>query len=258
MTAPALRTTTYNGSYYDCPKGCKPHRSATSWLSAGVPKPALKAWGEGVVAAFAFDHQEAWKQLPKEDAIGLLKKAPFNTTGRAAVKGSDVHDWAERYVLGNAIDLKQLPIEQQPYAQSFLKFLDDWKPDYEMTEASVFNCEHDVAGTLDFIARINGLGMVLGDIKTGKGVYPEVCMQLACYRYSAFIAMPDGTQPEMPKVDTCAVLHLTAKGYELIPVDADELAYRYFRCVQRVARFVLDEGKAMVHRPLFPSKEEVA
>jgi hypothetical protein len=230
--------------------------SVTTIIGGGVPKPALKAWGEKLVAETAFDKLDIWKGMTREEAVDWLKRSPFRETDRAAVQGSDIHDWAEKYVLGHAPDIDSLPLLQRPYAQGFLQFLADWEPEYEMTEATVYNREYGYAGTCDFLARIRRqqLGLVLGDYKTGKGVYGEVAMQLAAYRHAEFVGLPDGTEHPMPTVDRCAVLHLTPKGYELIPVRADQEAFEFFLYAQQIRIFCEAVSRQVLGVPLTVEK----
>src|SRR5205823_2346133 len=153
--------------------------------NGGVPKPQLKAWGERRVAEVAWDKHDVWQQIDRDEAVDWLKRAPFRETDKAAVQGTDIHAWAEAYVLGQPVP--EPPLLQRPYVDGFLRFLDEWKPRYEMTEATLYNRRYGYAGTCDFIAHMDGLGLVLGDYKTGKGVYGEVALQLAAYRHAEFI-----------------------------------------------------------------------
>lgn len=242
MGTPRNATTTGRGRSYRWRD--EEFASVTTIIGGGVPKPALKAWGERTVAEFAFDRRDEWAGMERDEAVDWLKRAPFRATDKAAVQGSDIHDWAEAHVLG--LPPKEVPLLQKPYVEGFLAFLEDWQPRYEMTECTVYSREFGFAGTADFIAFIEGLGMVLGDYKTGKGVYPEVALQLAAYRHAEFIGMPDGSEVPLPDIDSCAVLHLTPTGYELVPVDAGPLAFEMFLHAQVIRDFCGDVGKLLL------------
>jgi hypothetical protein len=89
------------------------------------------------------------------------------------------------------------------------------------------------------------------DMKTGKGVYPEVALQLAAYRNAEFIGLADGSEAEMPDVDACAVLHLPeAGGYELVDVRADADVFRTFLYVREVFRWQNEASKSVILGPL--------
>lgn len=271
MANPRNATTTNRGRTYKW--GDEEFVSVTTILSGGIPKPALKPWGEKLVATTAVEKIDIWKDMTPAEAIDWLKRAPFRETDRAAVQGSDIHDWCEKFVLGQSLAVQDVEEAKRPYLDGFLSFLAEWKPRYEMTEATVYNRSIGVAGTLDFLAWLSldhltalhmpaewldetverspdGEVLMLGDIKTGKGVYSEVSLQLAAYRLAEFVGLPDGTEAPMPRVAGCLVLHLTPKGYELVPVIAGEAEFRYFRYAQMVREFEQIHGKNVIGNAL--------
>jgi hypothetical protein len=256
VTNPRNATTTARGRTYKWRD--EEFTSVTTIIGGGMPKPALKAWGEKLVATTAVAKKAIWAQMDDNEAIDWLKRSPFRETDKAAVQGSDIHEWAEAYVLGNAVPVAELPERQRPYAEGFLRFLDEWQPAYEATEVTVYSRKWGFAGTLDFLARLPGLGLTLGDYKTGKGVYGEVAAQLSAYRFSDFIGLPDGSEVPVPEVDACAVLHLTPKGYELIPVQAGEEEFRFFLYAQQVRLFCETHSRKVLGAPLTPAPAEVA
>lgn len=253
MSSPAGATTTNRGRTYTWHDEI--FDSVTTIIGGGVPKPALKPWGEKLVATTAVDKLNQWETMDRDDAIDWLKRSPFRETDRAAVQGSHIHDWAEKHVLGLPVAVEDAPEIQRPYLDGFLRFIAEWHPEYEMTEASVFSRRYRYAGTLDAIVTLDGIGRLLVDYKTGKGVYGEVGLQLAAYRYAEFVGLPDGSEAPMPKVDGAAVLHLTPTGYRLIPVQADETAWRYFLYAQQVRLFCVDHASTVLGQPLIPAQE---
>lgn len=228
--------------------------SVTTILNGGIPKPALKAWGEKLVAATAVAKREIWQQMDSDEAVDWLKRAPFRETDKAAAKGSDIHEWCEAYVLGQPIP--DPPLLQQPYCDAFKAWLDQAKPEYEMTEASVYNRRHHYAGTLDAIAVCHGKRWLL-DIKTGKGVYGEVSLQLAAYRAAEFIGVGDQEVP-MVEVDGCAVLHVTPKGCDFIPVEAGPDEFRTFLYAQQIRHFLNNRAKEVLGAPITAEREALA
>ncbi len=255
MTGPKqARTGNWGSRFYEWPPNSdEPEKfdSVTTILSGGVPKPALQPWGQKLVAETAFDQLDTWSKMSRDEAVDYLKRAPYRNTDKAAAQGSDVHAWAESYVLGHAINVAAMPLLQRPYAQGFLDWLRDFSPIFEMTEASVFNRTFGYAGTLDFIVTIDG-AKVLGDIKTGKGVYGEVGLQLAAYRHAEFIGLPDGTEAPMPAVESCAVLHLTPTGYHFLPIEAGEQEFRLFGHAQQVKYFADVVSKKVIGSEMRP------
>lgn len=273
MANPKNATTTNRGRTYKWRD--EEFTSVTTILNGGIPKPALKAWGEKLVAQTAVAKRDVWDGMTNDEAIDWLKRAPFRETDRAAVQGTDIHDWCEKYVLGAGLAVEDLAADdpKRGYLDGFLSFLAEWKPRFEMTEATVYNRRWGYAGTLDFLAYLDinhlvgqeclpgwlngdvpdGEALVLGDYKTGKGVYGEVACQLSAYRHAEFIGLPDGTEHPMPQVAACVVLHLTPKGYELIPVRAGEVELRSFLYAQQIREFDQVIAKNVLGAPL-PSR----
>jgi hypothetical protein len=134
---------------------------------------------------------------------------------------------------------------------AFTLFVRDYEPEYLATEASVYSRKWHYAGTLDAIVKIDNRTLLL-DAKTGKGVYPEVALQLAAYRYADFIGAPDGSEEPMYPVDGCAVLHLPAEGptYQLVDVRADEQIFKSFLYALEVFMWQEDYSKGVLLGPL--------
>lgn len=232
--------------------------SVTTIISGGVPKGALKAWGERLVAETAVNKRDIWDAMDANEAIDWLKRAPYRETEKAAAQGSDIHDWAERHALGLAPTVDDVPAVQRGYVEGFGAFVADWSPTWHMSEATVYSRAHGYAGTLDALISIEGLGLGLVDYKTGKGVYGEVALQLAAYRHAEFVGLATGTEAPLPAVDWCGVLHLTPKGYELIPVTAGPDEFRAFLYAQQVREFVENASKSVLGAPLIAPQRVVA
>lgn len=223
--------------------------------------------------------------VDKEGAIAWLKDSPYRDRDRKGALGTLVHDAAEAYILGKPFP--EWGPDMAPRMEQFMRFLDRHAPDYMegMVEAPVYNRAERYAGTLDGICTIGGLpcadcqgkgltgqdgrpGIVLPaeecrtcrgtgksakgrrvliDYKTGKGVYPEVALQLAAYRHAEFIGAPDGSEIPMPEVDACVVLHIPDEGeYQLIEVQADEEVFQAFKYVREVFRFMEETSKRVI------------
>lgn len=237
MTNPRNATTTSRGRTYKWRD--ETFDSVTTIIGGGVPKPALKAWGERLVAETAVKKRDIWAPMSAEEAVDWLKRSPFRETDKAATKGSDIHAWAEAHVLGQPIAAPSEEIAAT--CDQFKAFIADWQPTFEASEVTVYNREYGYAGTLDTLVRLDGQ-LYLVDFKTGKGVYGEVALQLAAYRHAEFMGLPDGTEAPMPEVDGCAVLHLRPKGYELIPVRAGQAEFRAFLYAQQIRDFTARGG----------------
>jgi hypothetical protein len=257
MTAPRNATSNGRGREYVWPSTGERFPSVTTILGA-LNKPALVGWGiksvaEGAVAR----HDELAAMLASDgpDAtIRWLKGLPYGDRDRAADLGSTVHAAIEGLILGSEVEW---PTSTQAHRIQFDRFLAAYEPTFEASEATVYSRTHGYAGTLDFIASIGGR-TYLGDVKTGKGVYDDVALQLAAYRYADFIGLPDGTEAPMPPVDGCVVLHLRPDGYVLHEVRADETTHRAFLYVREAWRWQNGGSDGAVGEMVMPVRLEVA
>lgn len=226
--------------------------SVTTIIGGGVPKPALLPWGIKMVAEGAV---EMASQLPamveqdKDAAIRFLKGMPYAKRDAAADLGTLVHASVEAYALGKPIP--PWPVAVSPYMEAFRGFLHDFEPKFTATEASVYNRTQRYAGTLDSIVTLTlplheEPGSYVLDVKSGKGVYPEVGLQLSAYRFAEFIGLPDGSEAAMPATAGALALHLTAAGYRLIEVRADEEVFRAFLYAREVFRWLEETSKTVL------------
>jgi hypothetical protein len=118
--------------------------------------------------------------------------------------------------------------------EAYARFLDRWDVEVIATETPVAHTGWGYAGTADAWANV-GRGPLAGarvllDIKTGKRVYDETVLQLTGYRYCD-LWHPNGPESEepLPPVDAVVVAHVLTDDVEVLPVDADEPAWRQFQ-----------------------------
>lgn len=264
MTQPKNAATTAGSRLYTW-RG-ENYWSVTTIIKGGVPTPALLPWGIKAVAEGIVKQRGILAEMlracetpdacaagdfcgPCDQTIRWAKSLPYSMRDRAADLGTQIHEWIEAHRLGKP--MPKVPAGVQPYLAAFERFLGDFHPDYHMVEASVFNRAQHYAGTLDAIVRLrlplaDQAGQYLLDAKTGRGVYPEVGLQLAAYRHAEFVGAPDGSEQEMPPTDGGLVLHLSPVGYRLIEVRCDDEIFRAFLYCREVFRFVTETGKTVI------------
>lgn len=229
--------------------------SVTTILSGGIPKPALIHWAANEVAGYVCDNLAEVGPLITADrdaAYDLLKRAPWRKRDKAAALGSDVHAAVEAYALGQPFPTWGPLVK--PRMDAFVRFLEEYEPVYELTEASVFNRRERYAGTLDAICTFPTLGgrRLLIDVKSGgRAIYPEAAVQLSAYRHAEFVGAPDGSEQPMPEVDGAAVLHIPdegiyEKGYELVEVVADAEVFKTFIFAREIYRWQNVTSKSVV------------
>lgn len=111
-------------------------------------------------------------------------KAHQQATRKAADIGTELHAAIERWILerlGRSVG--PVPQLSEPALLAFMGF-EDWAKSVSFqplaAEIMVFDPYQGYAGTLDWIARIDGT-LTVGDWKTGKAVYTEAYLQNAAY-----------------------------------------------------------------------------
>jgi hypothetical protein len=250
--------------------------SVTTMLKA-MPKHVLVPWAAKAVAEFTLDNlgRVVTEVLAgnREAICKEMKGAPNRIRDDAGDLGTAVHEAVEAYVVRD--EFPQVS-KDETIAQSighFQNFLRDFRPHYTHIEATVYNRKRKYAGTLDAIVKLEltqsltdqlasygwahlinpDLESFMLDVKTGKGVYPEVGLQCSAYRYGEFIGL-DGEEQPIPDTQPIAlVLHLRPNGYKLIPARADEEVFKHFLYATQNFRWQNDVAKTILGKPLSPS-----
>lgn len=196
----------------------------------GVPKDeALKRWAARTVAEYAIDHMDFVRTMIAESGAGharhYLAELPNAKRDTAAIRGTDVHNLAEKYVTGEPVEV---PPHLEPYVEGFAAYVEDWQPNSLHRELVVASREHGIAGTLDDISELPGHGVCLVDYKTSNYVFGTHALQVAAYRHMEVYLDADGNEQPMIPVDKCFILHIKPHDYSLIPVVADGETFRKF------------------------------
>ncbi len=248
-------------SYFDAETGERVP-GVTTITGDGLPKPALMKWAADATAEFAVDN---WDDLAKMTPTARLKRIQggrWEARDAAANKGRQIHALAERLLAGEKV---VVPDELAGYVQSCVRFLDDFDARAVHVEAVVYSVQNRHSGQLDLIADVllpdmpeyehigrgeDGYSRGLLDWKTGRsGIFGDVALQLAPYRFSDYLVQADGTVIDMPQVDFCAGIHLRTDGYQLVPLVCEREQYRDFLYVKEVARIV-DGLRDLVGEPI--------
>lgn len=236
----------------------------TTAINDGMPKPALVTWGINSVADYALSHWDELGDMGPSEKLSTLKGSPWAERDRAALRGTEIHALAERIVHGEAVEVPEPLIGP---VEAYARFLDLWEIEPLATEAVIGHTVYGYAGTGDLWAHVgvrdNMLALI--DVKTGKDVYPDAALQLAAYRY-ANVWQPDGPDSEtdhLPDIDLTYVAHVTPDDVRMVPVAADENAFKQFLYCLQTARWVQahskrtrdENGDWSVARPLIGDAE---
>jgi hypothetical protein len=242
FTPPIRRKDTAKGHHYVDADGRRVP-GVTTIIKGGTPKDALINWAGNVTADYAVNNWDDLSKLPPAERLDRLRRSRYEARDTAGDKGTAVHQFAERLITGEAVDV---PEELLGYVRAYAEFLDDFKVEPVYVEFSIASYTYGYAGTGDLIAWLEhpmfGRILTLDDIKTARsGIWGETALQLAGYRF-ADVLIPRGGSAEipMPEVDACFGIHVTANGYSLRAVTADEDQHRQFLYVKEVADFAKD------------------
>lgn len=270
---------TSSGRFYFWKAGDVTERfwAVTTILELGLPKQKfLTPWAARATAQYAFDNLDILyamtKKMDREGAIRWLAGKRFDVSEKAKLTGTHVHDAIEAYKLERPYP--GVPRVAQPYYAGFLQLLDDQRPIFLATEANVYNRTTKVAGRLDEISVWPNLErymaernmdieqfwpkpwkdergpVLIGDTKSGKGIYPEVGLQLAPYSRAEFIGGPDGREYPLPEIDGAIALHYQPGWCEILPINIGEDIYRSFQYVYEVARYAEEFAKTVIGPPV--------
>jgi len=202
-----------------------------------LDKPALVNWAARETASYADANWARLSDMRSGDRIPLMEKARYNTNRKAVVKGNRIHNLGEKLANGETVDV---PLDIRPQVEAYAKFLDGWDLTTVATETPVCHTEWGYAGTFDLIAESPRFGRALMDIKTGKGVYSEVALQLNAYANCDLrlvgeeVTGPRGgiktewLEAPLPAIDSLLVAHVLEDSVEMVPVKLDPAIFEAF------------------------------
>jgi hypothetical protein len=239
----------------------------TTLVGDGLPKKALQKWAIETVADYYVDHRDELAAMLPSEARKVLTKAPYATTSKAAARGTQVHELAERLIRGEEV---AIPEGMDGYVRAAVTFIDEFDVIPVAQEFTVYSETWRWAGTCDLVAdlldpddpepdpALRGRVRWLLDAKTKEkesGVFGDAALQLAPYRCAERMVDPaTGEDRPMIEVDRCGIVQLYKDGtYRLIPVEADLPEYTLFQYVQQVALW-LDTNRSLVGEPITPPR----
>ena len=258
--------------------------SVTTLLDLAVAKPALIGWAAKTVAETAVDRLATLRQMVEVDddrqaAIDFLTGSRWRKRAAILRRGSSMHAAAEQVALGQPLDVEP---EVLPYVVQYQRFLEDFRPEFELAEAPVFHLGYGYAGTLDLIARIDGTPYLV-DYKShdkapdakSRPPYPDIALQLTAYVNCTHVAIRGSAQRNyngrryyvlaegadlqpMPEVAGALALAVSPYDYQLVPVRVDEAIFNYFLTACDMARWTLEEESRVLGAPIAPPAKVAA
>lgn len=208
MTAPALARGKTGRRYVWPPNTDTPELVVPSvtTILGNLNKPALVNWAAKEVASYAVDNLPAWEALPPDDAIDLLKRAPYRNMSKKGDIGTAVHAAIEATASEETAPV--IDPDLLPYVAGAIQFFEDMVDEVVHLEVTIFNRAWQYAGTTDAILKLKDGRLVIADWKTSNRIYPETALQLQAYAAGEFIGWPDGRSEPLPDVEVGLVVHL--------------------------------------------------
>lgn len=215
--------------------------SVTTIIGSVSSKGGLPNWYAIEAARYAVDNHDEMSALvydrQESRAIALAAGAPRRIADEAADLGKLFHKVADAQIRGQVLALTEEEKKAvAPFMATLEQFIEETKPTYRWTEATVYHRRLLYAGTADCgiefgiplpvvvrrkLAHTFPPGTLLvGDYKSGKNVYDETVMQLTGYGDCTHMDLRNETHTivEMPKVAGGVVIHIRPDGYRMYPV----------------------------------------
>lgn len=159
--------------------------------------------------------------IPWANKLGLAGVDSSKYVDDKAAIGTIAHALITDHLTGLKTDLSDYSPNQLDQAENSVLSFWTWEKDHRIEE--VFFCErplvselHRFGGTLDIYAKVNGKREII-DLKSGSGIYPEHCWQVATLKVlleeNGFTV--DGTRiVNIPRAETEAFLEKTVSDKE--------------------------------------------
>lgn len=187
-----------------------------------IDKPALIYWAVNETIAHiksSWKPDETYSNEQIQAILADAKGARFRTSQKALNIGSDAHDWVERYIKSKILNtpLPELP-EYPPVLNAVNSYI-EWEKDagveYISSERRLYSVKYAYSGTVDITMRVND-EVVVADLKTSKGIYPEYYLQ--CAAYASAIEEEDGID-----VKRIAIIRIPKDGGEVEVEESEDL-----------------------------------
>lgn len=200
-----------------------------------LEKPAIAKWAAKVVAEWVADNPDALENLRalgRNPMVYAIKELPWTQRDKAGDRGRTLHDYAERLLRDEPVEVAD---EFVPVIENALAFLEEWRIEPLLIEAPCGSRSGKWAGTLDLIAKFRhpvtlAEGVAIFDWKSGKAIYAEAAWQLNAYARAEF-ALVDvekrtargteilvGREVEIPTCDAAFGVHIRADGFDVYPL----------------------------------------
>jgi hypothetical protein len=259
--------------------------SVTSLIKQGLgTSDPLVNWAVRTTAEGAYDQQkilDAYREAgDRQGAVDWLTRLRYQSSGKAAARGTDLHKAAEQLALGQKPEVED---EVLPYVEQYRAFLDQHAPEFLMSEAPVYSPRYGYAGTCDGIMVLDGQRVVF-DLKTtahapdsgrARPPFAEAAVQLCAYRRAELVGVlseqryaggkryyvfsPEAEHEPMPVTDGAVVIVVSPFDYQVVPARTDDTVWNAWLHIIEAARWQLFTSRNVFGPPLgAPARNEVA
>lgn len=147
-----------------------------------IAKPQLIYWSANMAADHVKSTLVPGKGLDEiqiQQLVEECRKAHLRKRDSAADQGTYIHNWIEDFVNRKS---PAMPVNEnlQRTINDFLAWWDNTNIEVIYPERAMCSVKYMLAGTPDLICKVDGK-LTIMDWKTGKGIYPEMFMQMAAY-----------------------------------------------------------------------------
>jgi hypothetical protein len=199
-----------------------------------LDKPAIPKWAASQVAEYVADNPagvEELRAMGRGPMVQALKGLPWAKRDTAAVRGTDVHDFAEKIVNGETVEV---PEYLAGYVEAALAFMDDYAIEPVLVEAVVGSREHRYAGKLDLVADSARHPRAIYDYKTtASGIYGTTAWQNTAYAFAEFYLTEDSERPMRHfSIEASFGVHLRPDGYSVHPLSFSPAVFQEFLAIR--------------------------
>jgi len=188
-----------------------------------MDKPALVPWAVNETIAHIRDSWQEGEPYTQAQINGILsdaKEARFRVSQKALNIGSDAHEWIERYIKSKILNIPAPTLPEYPPVLNAVQSYLEWESsidglEYVSSERRVYSRRYYYSGTVDIIMRA-GNELIVADLKTSKGIYPEYYIQ--CAAYATALEEEDGIN-----IDRVAIIRIPKDGNEVEIQESSEI-----------------------------------
>ncbi len=199
-----------------------PLTSVTKISGDAFPKDGLIQWAANLASSHWKMNIKPGHTYTPVQLETLYQEARFKNKKKktdAALVGTKVHKWIEKYI---ETQIKDLPFPPLPTKGTVLEGVNgflDWerslgKIKYLYSEFFLVSESRNYGGTMDILAEIDG-SLVQVDIKTGNSVWPSTLLQMAAYAK----ALEEMFPKTIGFVRNRIILHINKETGVFIPID---------------------------------------